>query len=359
MTPKYLFRKAVLAAFWFGVMAGAAPSAAQPLRLVLPTENDALFQDDGPAFYQYTDRTFKGRRSRPWQGGQYGFVRNPKETGGGLVYTRFHEGIDVKPMRRDRRGDALDPVRAIDGGRVAYVNREARRSNYGLYVVVEHRWSGSPFYSLYAHLSRVDVEAGQEVAQGAPLGRVGHTGRGIDRRRAHLHFEVGMLISRHFERWFDEHYPTSENHHGVFSGLNLKGLDVAALYLALRRNETLTIGRFVTGQEAHFTITVPREGSLDLLTRYPWLLREGPREGDAAWEIAFTRGGVPVGVTPVAKEMRGPAVALTERARTACRALTNGLLTGRGARCTLTSNGKRYLDLLTILDTRERSQPGW
>jgi hypothetical protein len=51
------------------------------LNLALPTENDALYSGGGPEFYQHIIRDFKGVTSRPWQGGQYGFVRNPQETG--------------------------------------------------------------------------------------------------------------------------------------------------------------------------------------------------------------------------------------------------------------------------------------
>src|SRR5438552_17436366 len=82
------------------------------LDLVLPTDNDALFSGDGAAFYQYVERDFNGVKARPWQGGQYGFVRDPTQTPGGVVYTRFHEGIDIRPLHRDPAGEPLDEVRA-------------------------------------------------------------------------------------------------------------------------------------------------------------------------------------------------------------------------------------------------------
>ena len=75
------------------------------LDLVLPTDNDALFSGDGPAFYQYIERDYQGVKSTPWEGGQYGFVRDPKDTAGGVVYTRFHEGIDIRCVHRDPNGD--------------------------------------------------------------------------------------------------------------------------------------------------------------------------------------------------------------------------------------------------------------
>ena len=59
-------------------------SQAEPLNLALPTDNDAIFRGDGPEFYQYIERNYKGVKSTPWEGGQYGFVRNPTETAAGI-----------------------------------------------------------------------------------------------------------------------------------------------------------------------------------------------------------------------------------------------------------------------------------
>src|SRR5881392_202355 len=133
------------------------------LDLVLPTDNDALFSGGGPAFYQYIERDFKGVKSTPWEGGQYGFVRDPIETSAGIVYTRFHEGIDIKPLRRDARNEPLDEVRAIADGKVVHTNLVPGYSNYGNYVVIEHRWAGSNYYSLYGHLSSIAVQPGDSV----------------------------------------------------------------------------------------------------------------------------------------------------------------------------------------------------
>ena len=119
-----------------------------------------------PDFYQVIERNLHGVISHPWQGGQYGFVRDPVETAAGTIYTRFHEGMDIRPMRRDARGEPIDEVRAIAAGKVVYVSRAAGTSNYGRYVVVEHRWGGCPYYSLYAHLNTISVETGQTVRRG-------------------------------------------------------------------------------------------------------------------------------------------------------------------------------------------------
>src|SRR5207247_7078929 len=71
----------------------------QIVDLVLPTDNDALFSGGGPAFYQYIERDYKGVKSTPWEGGRYGFVRDPMETSAGVAYTRFHAGMAVRACR--------------------------------------------------------------------------------------------------------------------------------------------------------------------------------------------------------------------------------------------------------------------
>src|SRR5947207_14238504 len=88
----------------------------QIVDLVLPTDNDALFSGGGPAFYQYIERNYKGVKSTPWEGGQYGFVRDHVETSAGMSSTRFHEGIDIRPLHRDPHVEALDEVRDIGCG---------------------------------------------------------------------------------------------------------------------------------------------------------------------------------------------------------------------------------------------------
>src|SRR5436190_23163739 len=115
-------RSVVLAIGLVTIMPPAMAAQNQPLDLVLPTDNHALFTGDAPAFYQYIERDYKGQKSTPWEGGQYGFVRDPIETSQGLVYTRFHEGIDIRCLERDAHGEPLGEVRAIGSGKVVYTN---------------------------------------------------------------------------------------------------------------------------------------------------------------------------------------------------------------------------------------------
>ena len=137
-----------------------------------PVENHALATGNPEAFYMYVDRTFEGKKSSPWQAGQFGYVRNPRrDANGEIVFTRLHEGIDIRPLRRDAKGNPLDPILAAAPGRIVHVNDQPGASNYGRYVVIEHLWDGCRYYTLYAHLARtVWRDQGEECLKNAFLG---------------------------------------------------------------------------------------------------------------------------------------------------------------------------------------------
>jgi len=58
---------------------------------------------------------------------------------------------------------------------------------YGNAVVIGHTYNGKPVFSLYGHLSEIDVTLGQTVTAGEKIGEVGATGAAIG---SHLHFEL-------------------------------------------------------------------------------------------------------------------------------------------------------------------------
>src|SRR6266542_4109482 len=216
-----LFAAAIVLAIFSSIAIRAQPAQDHALDLVLPTDNDALFSGDGPAFYQYVERNYKGMKSMPWEGGKYGFVRDPTDTAGGVVYTRFHEGIDIRPLHRDENGEPLDEVRAIADGEVVHVNLVPGYSNYGKYIVIEHRWGGSNYYSLYGHLSSIAVQPGETVRRGQPIAVMGYTGTGINRERAHLHLELCLMFIREFDAWYSTFFRKDPNRHGLYNGMNL------------------------------------------------------------------------------------------------------------------------------------------
>lgn len=329
-----------------------APVLAQdaPLHLSLPTDNSALLRGDGANFYQVIERNVHGVISYPWQGGQYGFVRDPIETASGTIMTRFHEGMDIRPMRRDARGEPLDEVRAIASGTVVHVNRAAGHSNYGRYVVIEHRWGECPYYSLYGHLNTIAVETGQTVKEGEKLAIMGHTGSGINRERAHVHVELNLLLNDHFEQWHDTFFKNDPNYNGIYNGINLTGLDIARLFLALGKNPSLTIPAFLAREEVFYKVIVPNSPNFQLARRYPWMMEGVPNEKPVAWEVSFDRSGLPLHIAPSSKSVSGPELSDVKSSPVDGRNLTRGNLTGRGAGARLTESGKALMRLLTFPD---------
>jgi hypothetical protein len=332
-----------LALFVSGLPAGSA----EPLELRLPTDNDAPYAGRGAEFYMYVDRIFEGKASKPWEGGQYGYVRNLRRTEEGVIGTRFHEGIDIRPVRRDSSGRPLDEVRAIATGVVAYANDVSGRSNYGKYVVVEHDWGDGPFFSLYAHLSEIGVSPGQRVLAGFQLGKMGYTGAGLNRTRAHLHLELGLLVSLRFVDWHDTYFKGSPNYHGLHNGMNLSGLDISNLFLALRKEPNLTVPEFIARTPVYYRVTVPRRGPLELTRRYPWMRKGDHGQPSPSWEISFTSAGMPVAVAPSQREVKAPVVTYVRSTRTRHEYFTISRLAGTGRRASLTATGRRHIALVT------------
>jgi murein DD-endopeptidase MepM/ murein hydrolase activator NlpD len=98
---------------------------------------------------------------------------------GGTISQRFtwyHKGIDIA----NHGGPA---VLAADSGTVVLAGWPDG-AGYGNRVIIDH---GNGFRTLYGHLSQVYVTAGQTVARGNAIGKMGSTGRSTG---VHLHFEV-------------------------------------------------------------------------------------------------------------------------------------------------------------------------
>jgi murein DD-endopeptidase MepM/ murein hydrolase activator NlpD len=315
------------------------------LDLVLPTDNDALYRGGGSAFYQHVDRTFRGEKTTPWEAGQFGYVRDPREAPAGPVMRKFHEGIDIRPVRRDGRGFPLDAVRAIGAGRVAHVSLAPGASNYGRYVVVEHRWDGMPYYSLYAHLASIAVAPGAPVGKGQRLGLLGWSGEGLDLARAHLHLEIALLLSEDYEAWHARCFPTEPNKHGLYSGLNLAGIDPAKLFLALRAGGEVTVPSIVARERPVFKVRVPRSARLGLLERYPWLAAKGGG-GGASWEIAFSGSGLPLSVSGSDRPSAGAELVWLEKRPISPAWYTRNYVGGTAEAPRLTPTGARYVELV-------------
>lgn len=87
----------------------------------------------------------------------------------------FHPGIDLD-------GITGDPIRPIMAGKVEAISRS--KYAYGNAVIINH---GNELTSLYAHLSKILVEEGQDVTINTVIGEMGATGRSFG---DHLHLEI-------------------------------------------------------------------------------------------------------------------------------------------------------------------------
>jgi hypothetical protein len=327
-------------------LAAALLTPLSALELQLPTENQHLFTGEPEKFYMYVDRTFEGETTKPWEGGSFGFVRTPIRLGQDVVLTKFHEGIDISPVKRDKAGNPLDLIMAVTGGTVVHVSDVAGRSNYGKYVVVEHQFEDASFYSVYAHLSEITVKPGDAVKTGSVLARMGYTGAGINRTRAHLHLEMCLLMSRHFEGWHHA-FSGGTNFHGNFNGMNLAGMDVASLFLAHKNNPELRLQDFVLASPAYFKVTIPRDGTWDFAERHRWMVKGDMNAPSPSWELSFTATGLINGISPSQRPVAEPVVTAVRNSRVSHRHLTRGLIDGQGNGAALTRSGKQLLALLT------------
>ena len=92
--------------------------------------------------------------------------------------SHLHPGVDVD-------GETGDPVWSAGKGSVVWAGpAPAGYSGYGTMVEIDH---GQGVVTLYAHLSRIDVEPGQFLQAGDQIGAMGTTGNVTG---SHLHFEV-------------------------------------------------------------------------------------------------------------------------------------------------------------------------
>ncbi len=266
-------------------------------KLVWPTPNTSF--QDGRGIESYLQSTQSGDP----QSGGFGCVRNKG--------FRFHEGVDLKALRRDAKGEAVDPVFAAMDGEVAYVNRISGKSSYGRYIVLVHSGLTPAMYSLYAHLRtiKLHLKAGVVVAAGETLGVMGRSAiYAIPKARAHLHFEIGLRLTDSFQRWYDGKKFENPNEHGNWNGMNLVGFDPMAFFTFHREGADDDFSAYIQNQPVAFTLRVNTRKTPDFIRRYS-SLREGdiPAQQLVGWDIKFTGFGLPVSWKPLsAKDLLEP-----------------------------------------------------
>ena len=310
-----------------------------------PTDNHALFEGRMDDFYMYCDRTFEGEATKPWEAGAYGMVRNPFRAGdGSVMFSRLHEGIDIKPLRRDAAGEPLDEVRPMAPGRVVHASAVPRNSNYGNYVVVAHDTPDGTIYTLYAHLSKVCCSVGQQVGTGNVLGIMGHTGAGLNRERSHVHVEVCLLLNTAYDQLGDP-----LNKHGIYNGMNLAGMNAADFLLACRDGAPISIKTYLDSLPEHYRVRVPCVGTMDLLRRHPFLYKGDWNTRPRSLEIAFTAEGVPLAVYPGTEPASAPVLVSCKPMPTAQQNCTVNRVKNSSKDAALTVSGIKYVNNMLFI----------
>jgi murein DD-endopeptidase MepM/ murein hydrolase activator NlpD len=287
---------------------------------------------------------------KPWTTGSFGCVRTDGR--------QMHEGLDIRCLQRDRRGEPTDPVMATADGTVVYFSTKPALSNYGRYIVIRHVIVGIEIYSLYAHLSEIQpgLKTGQPVRAGEVIGimgRTSNTGETITKDRAHVHFELNVFVNEGFPSWYKRTFPGQRNDHGIWNGQNLNGLDPREIFIAEHNPTTkFSLLNFLRSQTELCRVFV-RATKFPYLKRYPMLVLSNPaaqREGVAGYEVALNYNGVAFALMPrAASEIHGNArfqllsVNEAEEKANPCR----HLVVRRGGRWELTDAGIRELEMLT------------
>jgi murein DD-endopeptidase MepM/ murein hydrolase activator NlpD len=317
--------------------------AQEPFRF--PTANHYLFEPGKELeFFAPT------APDKPWTSGSFGCVRDNGQ--------RIHEGLDIRCLQRDKRGEPTDPVMATADGTVVYFNIRSGLSNFGNYIVLRHSIDGMEIYSLYGHLRQVrpGLQIGQNVKAGDVIGAMGRTANTAERIapwRAHVHFQLSLLVNDRFAAWFKQVNPRERNDHGEWNGFNLDALDAREILLDEHaQGAKFNMVNFIRGQTELCRVVV-RATDFPFLKRYPMLVLPNPavqREGVAGYEIALNFNATPFQLMPLAaSEIKSPAKfqllsvnASAERANPC-----HHLVVQRRGHWELTETGLRELELLT------------
>jgi peptidoglycan LD-endopeptidase LytH len=311
---------------------------------LLPTANNAIYQQG------QEDKFFVPTPGKPWTSGTFGCVR----TEGWQV----HEGLDIRCLQHDKKGEPIDPVMATADGTVAYINTRPSLSNYGNYIILRHQIDGLEIYSLYAHLRevRAGLKAGLPIKGGeqiAIMGRTSNTRQRISLDRAHVHFELDFVINDRYSEWHRKSLVGERNDHGDWNGKNLIGIDPRVVLTEQhKQGPKFNLVEFMR-QQTELCRVVVRDTKFPWLTHYPALVRRNPvaeKEGVAGYELALTFNGVAFELIPrAASEIKTKSryqllsVNEPEQQRNPCRRL----VTKKGTRWELAPHATELIQLLT------------
>jgi murein DD-endopeptidase MepM/ murein hydrolase activator NlpD len=172
---------------------------------------------------------------------------------------------------------------------------------YGNLVVIEHTLPEAllvafpdmprPIFTLYGHLSEIDVQVGQQVTAGQQIGKVGQAGIATG---SHLHFEVRLgentyLASRNPELYLSPHLDANGQPMGAISGRFLDS------YQNSLEKDSIVLQHLPLGPDgpSDFQVTVLTYEEKGLIGQPPWLESFAVGDLPAGWyRISFPMGGL-------------------------------------------------------------------
>lgn len=262
------------------------PLPVQGVQFSLPTENAWVNTPE-----RYLQPTEPGKKN-----GGFGMVREYGK--------RFHRGIDIAPVHRNRQQEPTDEIRAVADGILVYKNPYSANSNYGRYVVVQHQVDDVTVCSVYAHLSKIspELKIGQEVSRGTVLGIMGRTSNcyEIPKSQAHLHFEFALMLGTKdsFQDWYHRQQFGSPNTHGRWNGMNWTSMDPFPI---LQKAQISSLREEIQSQPTAYITRVYRDEIPQFLRENPGLCAESievleKRKAEkklGGYDIEWTWCGVP------------------------------------------------------------------
>jgi hypothetical protein len=168
-------------------------------------------------------------------------------------------------------------------------------------VVIEHKAPEAllqampdmpqPIYTLYGHLSEIEVQVGQQVSAGQQIGRVGQAGIATG---SHLHFEVRLgentyKASHNPELWLTPHTDAKGQPMGAIAGRFLDS------YQNSQEKDSIVLQHLPAGPDGpvDFEVTVMTYEEKGLVGQPPWLESFGVGDLPAGWyQISFPMGGL-------------------------------------------------------------------
>lgn len=176
---------------------------------------------------------------------------------------------------------------------------------YGNLVVIEHKLPGEllsvfpdlpqPLYTLYGHLSQIEVSQGQPVQAGQEIGKVGMAGIATG---SHLHFEVRLgenlyKEARNPELWLSPHQDKDGRPMGAIAGRFLNSF--GASLSGPDELPEVVLQHLPDGPDgpSDYTVTVQTYEEKKLVGLPPWEESFGVGDLPAGWyRLSFPMGGL-------------------------------------------------------------------